>query len=260
MIKEHQGKMPDTYSELSRLPGIGEYTAGAIASIAFDEKVPAVDGNVMRVISRILESREDILNPKTKKEITQMLRSILPKEAGDFNQGIMELGEVICLPNGEPFCEECPLKDLCLAKEKGLTKEIPVRIVKVKRKKVDVTVFLFINQDEFAIQKRPAKGLLSNLYELPNEEKDLTEEQILDWMKQYQLQAVSIKKGKKRKHIFSHVEWNMQAYEIEVKEKNQFFTWIKPEMLQKEYAIPTAFLPFIKEYQEEKEKWKKPRK
>lgn len=187
MIKEHQGKMPDTYSELSRLPGIGEYTAGAIASIAFDEKVPAVDGNVMRVISRILESREDILNPKTKKEITQMLRSILPKEAGDFNQGIMELGEVICLPNGEPFCEECPLKDLCLAKEKGLTKEIPVRIVKVKRKKVDVTVFLFINQDEFAIQKRPAKGLLSNLYELPNEEKDLTEEQILDWMKQYQL-------------------------------------------------------------------------
>lgn len=174
MVKNYQEEMPKTYAELIQLPGIGEYTAGAIASIAYDEPVPAVDGNVMRVITRLLDWKIDILEPKTKKEIQAILQPQMPKEAGDFNEGIMELGEVVCLPNGEPLCEKCPLADICQARKNGTTNEVPIRIVKTKRKQVDVTVFILQYQDKIAIRKRDKNGLLANLYELPNVERKLT--------------------------------------------------------------------------------------
>ena len=166
--ENYKGKMPTSYAELLKLSGIGEYTAGAIASISYQEKVPAVDGNVLRVISRVLASKEDVLLPETKKEITKKLSEIMPEEAGDFNEGLMELGEKICIPNTIPLCEKCPIQPFCIANKESLTNEIPVRIKKQKRRIEEKTVFIVKNKDEIAIRKREKTGILANLYEFPN--------------------------------------------------------------------------------------------
>ncbi len=166
--ENYKGKMPTSYAELLKLSGIGEYTAGAIASISYQEKVPAVDGNVLRVISRVLASKEDVLLPETKKEITKKLSEIMPEEAGDFNEGLMELGEKICIPNTTPLCEKCPIQPFCIANKENLTNEIPVRIKKQKRRIEEKTVFIVKNKDEIAIRKREKIGILANLYEFPN--------------------------------------------------------------------------------------------
>ena len=160
--------MPTNYADLLKLAGIGEYTAGAIASISYKEKVPAVDGNVLRVISRVLASKEDVLLPETKRNITKALFEILPDEPGDFNEGLMELGEKICLPNTVPLCETCPIQEFCRAYKENLTKEIPVRIKKQKRKIEKRTVFILEYQNHMAIRKREKTGILANLYEFPN--------------------------------------------------------------------------------------------
>ena len=166
--QEYEGKMPTNYADLLKLAGIGEYTAGAIASISYKEKVPAVDGNVLRVVSRVLASKEDVLLPETKRNITKALFEILPDEPGDFNEGLMELGEKICLPNTVPLCETCPIQEFCRAYKENLTKEIPVRIKKQKRKIEKRTVFILEYQNHMAIRKREKTGILANLYEFPN--------------------------------------------------------------------------------------------
>lgn len=166
--EEYGGKLPTNYAELLKLSGIGEYTAGAIASISYQEKVPAVDGNVLRVISRVLASKKDVLLAETKKEMTKQLLEIMPEEAGDFNEGLMELGEKICIPNSTPLCEKCPIREYCIAYKENLTKEIPVRIKKQKRKIEKRTVFILKNKNEMAIKKRDKEGILANLYEFPN--------------------------------------------------------------------------------------------
>lgn len=166
--ENNHGKMPTSYVELLKLPGIGEYTAGAIASISYNEKVPAVDGNVLRVVSRVLASKEDVLLPETKKKITNKLLEIMPDEPGDFNEGLMELGEKICLPNTVPLCATCPIQEFCMANKENLTNEIPVRAKKQKRKIENKTVFILKYKNEIAIRKREKTGILANLYEFPN--------------------------------------------------------------------------------------------
>ncbi len=166
--KEYEGKMPTNYADLLKLAGIGEYTAGAIASISYKEKVPAVDGNVLRVVSRVLASKEDVLLPETKRKITKALFEIMPNEPGDFNEGLMELGEKICLPNTVPMCDKCPIQEFCRAHKENLTKEIPVRIKKQKRKIEKRTVFILEYQNQMAIRKREKTGILAKLYEFPN--------------------------------------------------------------------------------------------
>ena len=166
--ENYKGQMPTSYAELLNLSGIGEYTAGAIASISYQEKVPAVDGNVLRVVSRVLASKDDVLLPETKKRITKKLLEIMPDESGDFNEGLMELGEKICLPNTIPLCEKCPIQQFCIANKEKLTNEIPVRIKKQKRKVEKRTVFIVKYKDEIAIRKREKTGILANLYEFPN--------------------------------------------------------------------------------------------
>ena len=166
--ENNHGKMPTSYLELLKLPGIGEYTAGAIASISYNEKVPAVDGNVLRVVSRVLASKEDVLLPETKKKITNKLLEIMPDEAGDFNEGLMELGEKVCLPNTVPLCATCPIQEFCMANKENLTNEIPVRAKKQKRKIENKTVFILKYKNEIAIRKREKTGILANLYEFPN--------------------------------------------------------------------------------------------
>lgn len=241
IMNQYNGQMPKTYQELQDLPGIGEYTAGAISSIAYNEAVPAVDGNVLRVISRVLASQEDILLAKTKKKVTGVLCEIMPKEAGDFNEGIMELGETICVPNGEPLCQECPLQTLCLANQEGETNVIPVRVKKTKRRIEERTVFIFIYQEKIAIRKRGKTGLLANLYEFPNIEGKLEEKELKQWLDSWKLKAKSVEKLGKTKHIFSHIEWHMIGYQIHVEKKNKEFLWVSKEEIKHDYAIPGAF-------------------
>lgn len=241
-IEEHyQGKMPEEFEELQKLPGIGEYTAGAIASIAFNKKVPAVDGNVLRVLSRVEASKENVLLPETKKKMTEKLKKMMPEEAGIFNEALMELGEIICIPNGVPLCKNCPLQEVCLANKKKMTEEIPVREKKLERKKEDITVFLLYWGEEVAIQKREEKGLLANMYEFPNAKGKMTLQEITEKVQSWNLMSEEIKEVGKHKHVFSHVEWNMIGYEIKIRNKNKKFIWVNAKELEEKYALPTAF-------------------
>lgn len=144
MITErHGGELPGSYEALLALPGIGSYTAGAIASIAFGLPVPAVDGNVLRVISRVLADREDIRQPSVKARMERELREIMPRErTSQYNQGLIEVGAIVCVPGGEPRCGECPMESICLTRRQGLWKEIPVRGALKKRKVEELTVCL----------------------------------------------------------------------------------------------------------------------
>ena len=241
IIQENQGKMPTNYKELLKMPGIGDYTAGAIASISYGEKVPTVDGNVLRVISRILASKENVLLKKKKKDITNQLQKIMPEEAGDFNEGLMELGEKICLPNTTPICNKCPIQKYCTACKENLTTEIPVRIKKQKRKIEKRTIFILEYKNKIAINKRPKTGILANLYEFPNILGEVTEQEIPQILKQWNIQFKNLKMKKSAKHIFTHIEWDMIAYEIEVKNKNTIWTWVTEQEMEKQYPLPTAF-------------------
>lgn len=246
--EKYEGKMPSTYAELITLSGIGEYTAGAIASIAYNERIPAVDGNVLRVISRVLASNKDVLLPETKKEVTEQLKQLMEKQnkdfqAGDFNEALMELGELVCLPNGAPKCQECPLQRICIANEKGVVQELPVREKKLKRKEQDKTVFLLVSQEgKMAIRKKNEKGVLNGMYELPNNEGRIEElKDIEEVLKQWNLKGMKIENIGEHQHIFTHITWKMMAYRIIVEKENEEFIWISKKQLEKDYALPTAF-------------------
>lgn len=244
MVEQYDGMMPNSYQELIKLPGIGEYTAGAISSICYQEKVPAVDGNVLRVVSRFIASRKDILNAKIKKEFSDELLKIMPDQAGDFNEGLMELGEVICLPTGEPLCHKCPLQKDCLAKKEKLVTQIPVRIKKIKRKQVDKTIFVLECNQKIAISKRKETGLLAGMYEFPNVDDKIDQEGADNFLKSWNLVGKKIIKMESYHHIFSHVEWDMIGYQVRVEKENEEFLWVPKEELLQKYPIPGAFFPF----------------
>lgn len=245
--KEYQGIFPRQYEELLKLPGIGEYTAGAIASISFQEKVPAVDGNVFRVILRVLGSSKNISKPATKKWLQQQLQEILPEEVGDFNQALMELGALVCLPNGMPLCDNCPLASFCQARQDKTIAQIPVKDVKRQRKVVPKTIFVLVHYDQVAIEKRPATGLLSNLWQLPNKEGYLSRTEVEAYLKKMGLSPLRILPLASSKHIFTHLEWQMKGFLVFVPENNTHYTWVNYQDLKKDYALPTAF----KKYEEE---------
>jgi A/G-specific adenine glycosylase len=244
--EKYEGKIPKTYQELITLPGIGEYTAGAIASISFNEKVPAVDGNVLRVISRVLGMKQDILLQDTKKKITKLLTKYMPSQAGNFNESLMELGELICIPNGEPNCLKCPLKQFCIAYQNNLTNEIPVRVKKVKRKIEEKTVLIFTDSfGKVAIQKRTKKGVLSGMYELPNIKGKLSIREVKQFLQKEKCRIQEIKFLGEFKHIFTHIEWKMYGYQVYIKECNLPYLWTSKEELEEKYALPTAFKQFL---------------
>lgn len=247
IVNEYNGEVPKEYEKLIKLPGIGEYTAGAIASISNNQKVTAVDGNVLRVISRVIGNRENVLLPETKKKITKIVENILPDESGDFNEGIMEIGEKICLPNGVPLCNKCPINQYCYARENNATEEIPVRIKDNKRKIENKTVFVIKTEGgKIAIRKRSEKGLLAGLYELPNiDNKAIEEKNIEEIAKKWKLKVLEIYPNKDKKHIFTHIEWQMKHYEMIVEKENKEFIWVSEEQLNEEYPLPTAFSKFI---------------
>lgn len=248
---EYGGEFPGTYEEIRSLTGIGNYTAGAISSFAFGIPKPAVDGNVLRVISRLTASYEDIMKASTRERVEEELEELIPAgAASDFNQGLIELGAIVCVPNGAPKCEECPLAHLCRAHEKGIELELPVKSKAKERRIEKKTVFVFQDGDHVAIKKRPAKGLLAGLYELPNVEGHLTEDEALAYCKQIGLSPLRIQKLEDGKHIFSHVEWQMIGYRIRADELEKScrekMLFIHPEEIQAEYPIPAAFETYVK--------------
>lgn len=184
--------------------------------------------------------------PETKKKITEIVQEILPSESGDFNEGIMEIGEKICLPKGIPLCERCPIDKFCYAKENNLLEKIPVRIKEAKRKIENKTVLVIKTRNgKIAIQKRENRGLLAGLYELPNVNKLIDEQEVENIIKAWKLKLVEIRQEKDKKHIFTHIEWHMKHYQITVEEENKEFIWISQEKLNEEYPLPTAFAKFL---------------
>lgn len=242
ITEEYGGEFPQVFNELKKLPGIGEYTAGAIASICFDEKVPAVDGNVLRVIARVQGSRDNVLLPQTKKSVTEQLRKIMPQRAGAFNEALMELGELVCLPNGAPLCESCPLQEHCTAYKKGLTEQIPVRVKKMKRRRADKSVFMITAPDgRIAIEKRPDTGLLSGMYQLPNVEGFHTDDELQEILQEWKSVPIDIVFTKEAKHVFTHIDWYMKAYHVTVEKHHDRFIWVTEDELKNSYPLPTAF-------------------
>ncbi len=234
------GHFPQTFAALRKLPGIGDYTAGAIASICFDERVPAVDGNVLRVHARITGSSDNVLLPAVKKSVTAALSAIMPKEAGSFNEALMELGETVCLP-AAPHCGGCPLSAVCFAYQNGMTAELPVRVKQQKRRSEKLTVLVLTAPDgSIAIEKR-GEGLLSGMYQLPNAAGYHSEKEINDLLTRWRLEPLSVTFVKSAKHAFTHIDWLMEGWQVAVRKPNDRFLWVSRQELQSTYPLPTAF-------------------
>lgn len=276
LVEQYGGEMPADYEKIRALPGIGDYTAGAISSIAFGLPFPAVDGNVLRVMSRITCSEEDIAKESTKKKLKEDLTKILQgrdgrncggeqeelrtKETtgdgpgnlyGDFNQSLMELGATVCLPNGKPLCEQCPVMHLCKAFHAGRETELPVKSAAKARRIEKRRVYVISYEGKILLHRREKKGLLAGLWEFPNE--------LPEFLSGAQLRKTG--KTKPAKHIFSHVEWHMEGIRLEVQtaesgsvplgtevgEIPEDWAFATPQELQEKYPIPSAFEAFVRE-------------
>ncbi len=250
IMREYGGKFPENYDDIRSLKGIGNYTAGAISSFVYHIPKPAVDGNVLRVVTRITACGDDIAKASTKTKIEKLVEEVIPPDApGDFNQGLIELGAIVCLPNGEPKCGECPVRDLCLAHAQGREMEFPVKKKEKKRRTEKRTVLIFRDQEETAVRKRPGKGLLAGMYEFPNVEGHLPRKEVIEYGRKLGLTPVRVKRLPAAKHIFSHVEWHMIGYEILVDELERemkgdvLFASLKD--LAEKYPMPSAFEAYM---------------
>ena len=250
IMETYDGQMPGEYDLLLQLPGIGAYTAGAIASIAYDKKVVAVDGNVLRIITRLTADPSDILSEKFKKQIQQELLQVVPKDRpGDFNQALMELGATVCLPNGAPKCQACPWHDMCMARQQGRLDEIPYKKKSKARSVEKKTVLLLRDGERTLIHRRPDKGLLAGLFEFPNYEGWLSEEQILEKVQALGYTALYAKELEPAVHIFSHKEWHMKGWLVKVeetgfsdaREEADGYHLVTSGTIQSQYPIPSAF-------------------
>ncbi len=252
--EKYNGVMPNQYEYLIELSGIGPYTAGAIASIAGGEQVPAVDGNVLRIMTRLNGDDSNISEPATVKAIRDELAECMPKEAGDFNQALMELGACVCLPNGEPKCEECPWKDACKAKKQDIISGLPVKNKPQKRRIEERTLILLSGSKGIALRKRPAKGLLAGMYEIPALKGHANETEVLEYVKEIGYHPIHIRQIEDHVHVFSHIEWHMKAFLLRIDEitdsikrdkRNEFF-FVEPEEIKVKYPLPSAFSPYRK--------------
>ncbi|HIW22141.1 MAG TPA: A/G-specific adenine glycosylase [Candidatus Dorea intestinavium] len=252
IMEEYQGVFPSDYQEIEKLPGIGSYTAGAISSIAFHKPKPAVDGNVLRVITRLLMLEDDIAKAKTKKEIEKRLQEIIPRdEASNYNQGLIEIGALVCIPNGAPKCDLCPLQKLCLSYQNNAWADYPKKTGKMKQKQEDKTILVIKNKDQVALLKRREEGLLKGLYELPNFPGHLEKEQVVKALNDLGVPVLHIEELGKAKHVFSHRIWQMIGYRVKVDElakiENKEMLFVSQEELEEKYSIPSAFRAYLKQ-------------
>ena len=218
ICSDHGGEIPAHFDDLLALPGIGRYTAGAVASIAFGERRPAVDGNVLRVIMRFLACPADILKESTKRAVEEALIARLPENAGDFNQALMELGALVCLPRGAARCPSCPLERLCLAKEANLQAELPQKTPPKRRRTEKLTIFLLAKNGKIALQKRPAQGLLAGLWGFPAMEGHLKKKEAEEALQAIGLIPAKLHALPAAQHIFSHITWQMVGWHVELAE------------------------------------------
>lgn len=247
IVQNYGGRIPDEYEELLKLPGIGSYTAGAIASIAYGKPVPAVDGNVLRVLSRVLASREDILKPSVKSGFEKELRQTMAADrASAFNQSLIEVGAIVCLPNGQPRCSQCPLAGICLTKRQGLWTSIPFKAPKKPRRVEERTVLLIESGDYIGIQKRPENGLLASMYEFPGLEGKRTPEEVKRLFSDLGEEDCRVEPAGEAKHIFSHVEWHMTGYLVKVKTIPEGYIAAERREIHDKYPLPNAFSAYIK--------------
>ncbi len=275
IMEDYGGVIPSDYEELLKLKGIGHYTAGAISSIAYGKAVPAVDGNVLRVISRVTCDDSDIMKQSVRTHMEEKLRELMLELGAEsnpeddcrksdetkilvpaiFNQALMELGATVCLPNGVPCCEVCPWRTLCEAKKENCIEELPVKTKAKARRIEERTVIIIKDGSQLALNKRPNKGLLAGLYELPNVSGHLSEEEVVKQVKAYGLEPIRIRSLQEAKHIFSHVEWHMKGYVVFVADRaagelpkdeaglwrNTGLIFVDVEATKDAYAIPAAF-------------------
>lgn len=247
IVQTYGGEFPASYEDVIQLPGVGEYTAGAICSISFDLPTPAVDGNVLRVITRLTNDETPVDTPALKKQIREHLFRIYPPEAGDFTQSLMELGATVCGPNRIPECENCPCRSFCIGKAEGDPARLPVKGAKRQRKKDEKTVFILSCEGAYALEKRPNRGLLATLWQFPNIVGKLDAQVALQWLENIGLHPKEILRQTEKKHIFTHIEWDMRGIYVEVSDTGGDFQWFSLEELRENTAIPTAFRQFLDE-------------
>jgi len=248
LVENYNGCLPADHKALLSLPGIGAYTAGAIASIAFGLPTPAVDGNVLRVVTRLCADDSDIMKQTTKDDVTAALAEVYPQtpeEAAMMTQALMELGATVCVPNGVPHCAECPLASVCMAHRANEELRYPNKPPKKGRTIVDKTVFLLRCGDRYAIRRRPPTGLLSGLWEFPSVDAVLEESEAAAYLREQGFVPETLARTPDAKHIFTHIEWHMRGYAVCVKEELPPFVWADVSEIRDIYSIPSAFKAFL---------------
>lgn len=246
IVDTKEGVFPSSYDELLELPGIGTYTAAAIASIAFGKAVPAVDGNVLRVMSRIREDNRDIAAAATKKAVMKDMEPMVPKDRpGIFNQAMMELGAMVCVPNGQPHCMICPIKKYCKAFTNQSISLFPVKKKPAKRRREEKTVLLIMDGSKAILKKRNDSGLLAGLYEFPTMEGLHTaDEAVHEAEAHYGVTALYVEPLRSSKHIFTHLEWRMEGYMIRVQPPENRETedlFVEASDIERNYSVPSAY-------------------
>lgn len=246
VCQQYGGVFPGDYEGLRQLSGIGEYTAGAIASICFDAQVAAVDGNVLRVYSRLREDDGDIKSQAMKKRAGAYLQKLYPeKNCGDFTQGLIELGALVCIPAGAPRCDVCPVTDYCGARENHTAAAYPVKQEKKQRKKIQKTVFVLQCGGRLAVERRPDKGLLAGLYQFPNVDAAMDAAAAVRQAEDWGVQPRDLLRRVEYTHVFTHVEWEMTAYYFTAEREAEAFLWAGWDQLAEEIPLPAAFAYFL---------------
>ncbi|MBQ4424961.1 MAG: A/G-specific adenine glycosylase [Lachnospiraceae bacterium] len=242
-VEKYGGKLPGSYAGLRALPGLGEYTAGAVASLAYGEPVSAVDGNVLRVLSRFWNDERDISRSAVKKEARSRIEAVLRTldEPGVFNEALMELGEVRCLPNGRPQCLRCPLNGLCLARQAGTEADLPNRGEIKPRRKEAKTVLLLFCGEKVALEKRPDRGLLAGLYGFPMLDGALSLFDAAEWVRSFGVRVLSAEPAGEAVHVFTHVEWAMRGCRFRTDRPLPGLIYAEADELATKYALPSAF-------------------
>ena len=256
MQERHGSEIPQEKEALLKLSGIGEYTAGAILSIAWQKSVPAVDGNVLRVWARLTGYEDDITSPQAKKLAQNMVGEWLDtSRPGDFNQALMELGALVCLPKDQARCPVCPVQEDCAAYRENKTAGLPVRKSRKERKIEERTVFVIRDGDLSAIRKRPGRGLLAGLYELPNEPGHYSPEEARRYIESLQLVPLRITPLPEARHIFTHIEWHLYGYQVRIAAREnaeqEGLIFVNGVSEEDTYAIPSAFSAFVEYMKEE---------
>ncbi|HAB95021.1 MAG TPA: A/G-specific adenine glycosylase [Lachnospiraceae bacterium] len=258
IMEKYDGQIPSDSGRLVKLPGIGKYTSAAIASIAFGERIPAVDGNLLRVYARLERYGANIRDPKAFQSAFSFYKERMPEperdsgegQCGNFNQALMDLGATVCLPNTQPLCGSCPLAGLCRAhtERSGREAQYPVMPDKKEKKTEHLTVFVIRSGEKTAVRKRPGRGLLAGLYEFPNEKGILSAEEAAGWLREHSVEPLRITKLCDAEHVFTHKIWKMTGYEVQADsfyEDRIPFIMADEEEIREKYCVPSAFSAYL---------------